>query len=119
MGHSSNLPGENLIGHTAKDELLRLYTGDAFDLVGERLQTGFRNDNTQSWNEETLTIKLRNQKKQPIEIRAVEHLYRSTNWEVIEKSDPFVKVDAKTIEFRVQVKPGEEKLVTYKVLYTR
>jgi hypothetical protein len=28
--------GENEIDHTPKDELIRIYTGNAFDLTGER-----------------------------------------------------------------------------------
>ena len=34
--------GENIIKHTPRDELIRLYTGNAFDLVGERKQTNFK-----------------------------------------------------------------------------
>jgi hypothetical protein len=34
--------GENIIKHTPRDEVLRLYTGNAFDLVGERKQTRFK-----------------------------------------------------------------------------
>jgi len=30
---------ENEIGHTAKDETVRVYTGNAFDISGERKQT--------------------------------------------------------------------------------
>ena len=48
----------------------------------------------------------------------VEHLYRLHNWEVAENSDDFIKTDAQTMEFRVQVAPDEEKAVTYTVHYT-
>ena len=34
--------GENIIKHTPRDEVIRLYTGNAFDLVGERKQTNFK-----------------------------------------------------------------------------
>ena len=53
-----------------------------------------------------------------VEIRIVEHLYRWINWQILEKSDPFTKTDSQTIEFRVQVPAGGEKVVTYKVHYT-
>ena len=33
--------GENTIDHTPKDETLRIYTGNAFDVVGERKRTNF------------------------------------------------------------------------------
>ncbi len=118
-GPQLEFTGENLIQHTAKDELIRVYSGDAFDLAGERLRTDFRRDDARGWIEESFAIKLRNHKQEPVEIRAVEHLYRGANWEIAEKSNAFVKTDAQTIEFRVQAKPGEEKAITYKVRYSR
>ena len=63
-------------------------------------------------------IKLRNRKKEPVEIRVVEHLYRWSSWDITAKSDAFKKTDAQTIEFRVPVKPDEEKTITYTVHYS-
>jgi hypothetical protein len=34
--------GEDQIDHTPKDEKIRLYLGDAFDVVGEHTRTNFR-----------------------------------------------------------------------------
>jgi hypothetical protein len=111
--------GENTIDHTPRDETVRVTTGDAFDLVGERKQTNFRVDSGDKWIDETFEIKLRNHKKDaPVEIRVVEHLYRWSNWEVTKKSDDFVKKDSQTIEFRIPVKPDEERTVTYTVHYS-
>ncbi len=67
---------------------------------------------------ESFEIKLRNHKAEAVEIRVVEHLYRWHSWEMAEKSDEYLKTDAQTIEFRIQVAPDEEKTVTYKVHYT-
>src|ERR1700690_904794 len=36
--------GENTIDHTPRNETIRVTTGDAFDLVGERKQTNFKVD---------------------------------------------------------------------------
>ncbi len=110
--------GENLIDHTAKDETVRVFTGDAFDLTGERKRTNYRQGSPHDWLDESFEIMLRNHKKETVEIRVVEHLYRWTNWDIAESSDPFVKTDAQTIEFRVQVKPDEERNLTYKVHYS-
>lgn len=110
--------GENVIDHTPKDEMLRIYTGNAFDLVGERTRTNFKADSSNRWFDETFEIKLRNHKKEAIEIRVVEHLFRWTNWEITEKSDTFLKTNAQTMEFRVQVKPDEEKTIKYTVHYS-
>ena len=111
--------GENTIDHTPRKETVRVTTGNAFDLVGERKQTDFHVDTGDKWLDETIEIKLRNRKKDaPVAIRVVEHLYRWNNWSITAKSDDFVKKDSQTIEFRIPVKPDEEKTVTYTVHYS-
>jgi hypothetical protein len=111
--------GENEIDHTPRNETVRVTTGNAFDLVGERKQTNFHVDTRAHQMDESFEIKLRNRKKDaPVEIRVVEHLYRWSNWEITAKSDDFVKKDAQTIEFRIPVKPDEERTVTYTVHYS-
>src|SRR5262249_41246552 len=74
--------GEDKIDHTPTDETVRFYTGNAFDIVGERKRTNYRVDNQEHWMDETFEIKLRNHKTTPVEVRAVEHLYRWTNWTI-------------------------------------
>ena len=110
--------GENDIDHTPKDEKVRIYTGNAFDLVGERRQTDFKVSNHQDWADESFEIKVRNHKKEPVEVCVVEHLYRWVNWEIKEKSSDYTKKDARTIEFRVTVPPDGEQTVTYLVHYS-
>ena len=117
-GRQLEFVGENTIDHTPKDELVRLYIGDSFDLVGERKRTDFKVANGDHWAEDSFEIKVSNRKKEPVEIRVVEHLYRWANWELKTKSQDFEKTDAQTIEFKVALKPDEEKTVTYKVRYT-
>lgn len=108
--------GEDMIDHTPKDELLRIKTGDAFDLVAERVQADQSSSSFQGRAEQAFTIKLRNHKTTPVEIRVVEHL-NGPNWQVTQKSDDFTKKDAQTIEFYIPVKPDEERSVTYRVRY--
>jgi hypothetical protein len=110
--------GEDRIDHTPRNETVRVTTGNAFDLVGERKQTNFRVDTGDKWMDESFEIKLRNRKKESVSIRVVEHLYRWNNWEIRTKSDKFTKKDAQTIEFNVPVKPDEEKVLTYTVHYS-
>jgi hypothetical protein len=110
--------GENTIDHTPKDETVKVYTGNAFDLVGERKRTSFNVDSANQWAEEAFSITLHNHKDEPVEIRVVEHLYRWINWDITEKSDPFLKTDAQEIEFRIPLKANEDKTITYKVHYS-
>ncbi|MEZ4672062.1 MAG: hypothetical protein R3E39_29505 [Anaerolineae bacterium] len=112
------LIGENSIDHTPKGEKVQIYLGNSFDLVGERVQKDFRYIGS-NVIEETFEIKLRNRKEnQAVQIRVPEHLYRWSNWEILNSSDTFEKKDSATIEFRLDVQPGEEKVLTYTVRYT-
>jgi hypothetical protein len=104
--------GENTIEHTPRDEVIRVATGNAFDIVGERKRVSFKVDAKGHMMDESFEIKLRNHKKEETEIRVVEHLYRWDNWEITQKSDDFIKTDARTMEFRVAVAPDAEKTVT-------
>ena len=110
--------GEDQIDHTPRNETIRVTTGNAFDLVGERKQTNFHVDTGDKWMDESFEIKLRNRKSEPVEIRVVEQLYRWNNWEITQKSDDFTKKDSQTIEFRVPVKPDGEKIVSYTAHYS-
>lgn len=110
--------GENFIDHTPKDETIRLYTGNSFDLVGERRRVDYRVNSTQDWADESFEIKLRNHKKTAVEIRVVEHLYRCDNWRLTTKSHPYRKLDSHTIEFPVTVPPNGEVTVSYLAHYT-
>ena len=109
--------GENTISHTAKDETVRVYTGNAFDLVGERRRTNFRIDNNNNNAEESFEIRLRNHKKEAAQIVVVEHLYRAATWDITQNSTDFSKKDSQTIEFPVNVPPDGEQKVIYTVRY--
>ena len=110
--------GENTIDHTPKDETIRMYTGNAFDLTGERRRVNYVVEMGKSSATETFEIKVRNHKKEPAEVRVVEHLYRGKNWEIVTKSDDYQKKDSQTIEFPVTVNPDGEKVITYTAHYT-
>ena len=110
--------GEDAVDHTPKDETVRLYTGNAFDIVGERRQTNFRLDTSGRWADESFEIKVRNHKKEAVEVRVVEHMYRWIQWQVAVKSMTSAKKDARTIEFRPTIPPGGEAVITYTVHYS-
>jgi len=109
--------GENIIDHTPKNEMVRIYTGDAFDIVGERRRTDYILSNRNDSMDEAFEIRLRNRKTEPVEVRVTERLYRWVNWQIVQQSDDFAKTDAQTVEFRVTVPPDSEKVVTYRVRY--
>jgi hypothetical protein len=110
--------GENLIDHTPHNETVRIYTGNSFDLTGERRRTNYTVETSKSAATETFEIRVRNHKKEPVDVRVVEHLYRGKNWDVTAKSDDFTKKDSQTIEFPVTIAPDGEKVITYTAHYT-
>jgi hypothetical protein len=110
--------GENTIEHTPHDETVRIYTGNAFDLAGERRRSDYIVDNSKRTATESFEIKIRNHKKEPVEVRVVEHLYRAVSWDIASSSAEYKKTDSHTIEFPVTVAPDEEKTITYTAHYS-
>ena len=111
--------GEDNVEHTAKDELVRLHVGSSFDLVGERRLVSARSSQAERNRTEIREVKLRNKKKDPVTIRVVEHLDWSANWIISENTADFKKRNAGLIEFLITIQPNEEKILTYKVDFTR
>jgi hypothetical protein len=112
--------GENQIQHTPKDETVRIYTGNAFDITGERRQTKFVSNMRQPGGslDESFEIKLRNHKTEAATVRVVEHLYRWSTWTITEESATHRQTDSKTMEYEVTLQPNEERTVTYTAHYT-
>ena len=110
--------GENVIDHTPRNETVRVYTGNAFDLAGERRRTDYKLDLNKHMLDESFEIKVRNHKKEPVDVRVVEHLYRWITWEIPVHSAQFKKTDSKTIEFPVTIAPDEEKIIPYTAHYS-
>jgi hypothetical protein len=110
--------GENQIDHTPKDESIRVLTGNSFDLVGEHRMTNNTEDGSNRVSTQTFEVKVRNRKKEPVEIRVLEHANFGVNWTLTQQSQPHEKKDATSFEFRVPLKPDEEKIVTYTIRYT-
>jgi hypothetical protein len=110
--------GENQIDHTPKNETIRVLVGNSFDLVGERRLVSQTENSAERIATQTIEVKVRNRKKEPAEIRVVEHANRGGNWTLTSQSQPHAKKDATTFEFRVPLQPDEEKVVTYTIRYT-
>ncbi len=109
--------GEDRIGHTPRDEKVRVKLGSAFDVVGERRQVDFAVDTRGRWMEEEIEVELRNRKDEPVEVLVREPLYRWTNWQVVSRSQEFTREDARTIVFPVRLAPGAEAKTRYRVRY--
>jgi hypothetical protein len=104
--------GEDEIDHTPKDEMVRLYVGDTFDMVGEHKRTNFRRISDREV-EESFEVTLRNHRKEDSKVSIIEHMWQ--DWRVTAKSSDFIKKDAHTAEFIVTVPKDGETKVTYTV----
>ena len=108
--------GEDAIEHTPKDEELLLYIGDAFDVVGERENVSTTKVGSNA-RREKYSIELRNHKSEAVDVRVVE-TQTSASFEILKASHDFEKLDARTIEFVVQVPADGSSTVTYEVMHT-
>lgn len=103
--------GEDLIDHTPKDETLRLYVGDSFDVKGTRKRTDFK-QLAPSLIEEEFEVSVRNHKDVSANVWVVEHFYG--DWEILTESHKHNKLDAHTAEFPITVPANSEVIVKYR-----
>ncbi len=110
--------GESMINHTPTEDTVKIVTGNAFDVKGSRRQTDFHVNGQDRILDESFEIHLTNQKPQPITVSVVEPMYRGVNWEIRNQSADYTKLDARTVEFPIQVPAKGEATLTYSVRYT-
>jgi hypothetical protein len=108
--------GEDQIDHTPKDESVRLLLGNAFDIVGERRQTDFQQLG-RDVIEESFEITVRNHKDEDVEVRVLEHLFRWSEWEIVQESADHTKLDQSMVEWRLPVPADGETTLSYTVRY--
>jgi hypothetical protein len=106
--------GEDRIGHTPRDERVRLYVGDAFDVVGTRRVVGERRISDREM-EQTVEVEVRNRKEEAAEVAVVERL--NGFWRITQRTHESTDLDARTIEFPLTVAAGETTTVRYTVRY--
>jgi hypothetical protein len=117
-GSSLEFIGEDNIDHTANNAKLSIYTGNSFDVSGERIQTDRRQPSSKSV-EESYKITLKNAKKEEVEVIVEENFNRwALNWQISENSAKYEKTDSATAEFKVKVPADGETVLTYKVKYS-
>jgi hypothetical protein len=110
--------GENDIDHTPANEELSIYTGNAFDLIGERKITDFQRRERESWMSETIEVTVKNRSKEARTIIVREPMWRWSSWKIENPSMEFEKKDAQTIEFKVTLQPDQEKTLSYTARYS-
>lgn len=109
---SLQFAGEDRIDHTPKDEEVRLRMGQAFDVVGDRVNTDFKVIASNRY-ESAYKLSIRNHKEEDIDVDIVEPM--PSDWTILESSQDFKKRDAHTAVFSVHVPKDGEAVVTYRV----
>ncbi len=104
--------GEDRIKHTPKDEDIKLRLGEAFDVIGERVQKEYQVISS-NLHESAYEVTLRNHKETDITVDIVEPM--PGDWRILEKSHDYIKKDARTAVFSVPVPKDGEVKVTYRV----
>ena len=110
--------GEDSIGHTPRDETVRMHTGNAFDIKAARKQTDFSVDSRLRQLTERWEIELRNRKPEAATVLVNENLFRAANWEITEASEKHERLNSNRIQFSIEV-PGETvRTISYSVRYS-
>ena len=97
---SQQLIGEDWIDHTPKDERVRIKMGEAFDVVGERVQKDWKRIASNLYEIEW-EITVRNHKKEAITVEVIEPM--PGDWEVLRASQPHQKLQAFTARWSLAV----------------
>ena len=109
---SQQLIGEDWIGHTPKDERVKLKMGDAFDVVGDRKQTDWRKIAPHVWEVEW-EVSLRNHKKEPVTVQVIEPV--PGEWQVLHATHKADKIEAHTLRFDVPIAEESAAKLAYRV----
>ena len=107
--------GEDRIDHTAKNEVVRLKLGDAFDVKAARKQTSFRKlaGSPNAVHESAFSIELTNAKDVPVTVKVVEPV--PGDWEMIAESQKHAKGDAHSAVWLVTVPAQGKATLDYTV----
>jgi len=97
---SQQLIGEDWIDHTPKDERVRIKMGEAFDVVGERVQKDWKRIGSNLYEIEW-EITLRNHKKEAVTVEVIEPM--PGDWEILRSTQPHEKLEAFTARWKIPV----------------
>jgi hypothetical protein len=106
--------GEDRIDHTSKDEKFKIKIGEAFDVVGERVQTDYKHLGNNLF-EVAFEVSLRNHKKEDIKVLVEEPI--PGDWEMLSNTHPFEKLSAHLIRFDVPIAKDKEVKVKYRIRF--
>lgn len=104
--------GEDSLDHTPRDEQVALKVGEAFDVLADRVQTEW-SQISNCVGEAAYEVEIRNHKDVAEQVEMNEPV--GGDWQVLQHSQPFQKVDAATLRFVVAVPARGASKVSYRI----
>lgn len=101
--------GEDRIGQVPKGETAEIIGGRAFDVIGRRRVLNY--DRQRKSEEGTIEIEVTNTRKMTIQVRLIEHI--TGDWVIRGATENYIKKDASTIHFPLEVPAGGSRRITY------
>ena len=107
--NSMRFIGRNSLKQLYKGSVAILDGGKAFDIIGKRRILNF--DRQSKSEESTISLQILNTSDESIKVKAVEKIFG--DWVIKESSSMYIKEDASTIYFPLEIEPGQSELITY------
>ena len=107
--NSMRFIGRNSLKQLYKGSVAILDGGKAFDIIGKRRILNF--DRQSKSEESTISLQIINTSDKSIKVKAVEKIFG--DWVIKESSSMYIKEDASTIYFPLEIEPGQSELITY------
>lgn len=107
--NSMRFIGRNSLKQLYKGSVAILDGGKAFDIIGKRRILNF--DRQTKSEESTISLQILNTSDKSIKVKAVEKIFG--DWVIKESSSMYIKEDASTIYFPLEIEPGQSELITY------
>ena len=101
--------GSDNIGQVPKGESSKIQAGYAFDITGKRKVINY--DRQRKSEEAVIEVALNNSKSETASVKVVEHI--NGDWVIRDPSHDYLKEDASTIHFLIDVEPGKKEFITY------
>ena len=101
--------GRNNLSQMYKGGIATLDGGKAFDIIGKRRILNFDRQNKSE--ESTISLQILNTSDKSIKVKAIEKIIG--DWVIKESSSMYIKEDASTIYFPLEIEAGSSELITY------
>ena len=101
--------GSDRLGQVPKGESATIQAGYAFDITGKRKVLNY--ERQRKSEEAVIEVSINNTWSETASVKIIEHV--NGDWVIKDQSHDYIKKDASTIYFLIDVKPGKKEYITY------